>query len=471
MTHVRSLVSPILPPILCLAMGLVTVPGARAQVKPGQYIATVAVGTGSTAKGEMYLIDPATRKATSLTLPTALQKNVNCITLINPVQAYVGTVGTGGPADIFKVTIAGNKVSATKLNTSALAGGNLAQIVPVGSKLYFTTQDSSNKGGVLQSVPAAGGSPTTLMNLGTSSLWPSGNLANGVAGFAGKIYVATWGVNPVILSYNISTKKLTTFAKLPRSKVLNTYLYPVNLYAGVVGGTLTLAVCGLYGDLVTYNLITKKVTGHFVAGNDPSRSTVLKYNYSNSFAWNPDTGDWGIGSRDGALDIVVPVGKGHAFQRAVDKVGSNPTVTSNSVNGLAYVPAGAKGYAPYGAGCSGNTQFTPTSGGFGVAKQGVSNFSFGVGSATNGLPALLLVGTAPLAADLGSAGAPGCFLRQNNLFILPTVTAGPKAGLGQAFIPIPLPKVSATLYTQWGIVDASANSLKLIFSDGRKLIL
>jgi uncharacterized repeat protein (TIGR03803 family) len=419
----------------------------------------------------MYLIDPATRKATSLTLPSSLQKNVNCITLINPVQAYVGTVGTGGPAELFRITIAGTKVSATKLNTSALAGGNLAQIVPLGSNLYFTTQDNSNKGGILQSVPSNGGAPTTLMNLGTSNLWPKNNLANSVAGFGNRIFVGTWGTNPVVLAYDTGTKKLSTFFTLPRSKALNTYFYPVNMQAGVIGGKLTLAVCGLYGDLAYFNLITGKLIAHYVAGRDPSRSTVLNYNYSNSFAFNRDTGDWGIGTRDGALDIVVPVGSGHAFQRAVDKLGSHPTITSNSVNGIAYVPAGSKGYSPYGAGCSGNTKFTPTSGGFGIPIKGNKNFSFGVGSATNGIPALLLVGTTALALDLTAAGAPGCFLRQNNIFILPTVTAGSKAGLGQAFIPIPLPNVGATLYTQWGIVDASANSLKVIFSDGRKLVL
>ncbi len=469
--NARTFFSPALPPILCLAMGLVSVPSANAQVKPGQYITTVAAGTGSSGKGEMYIIDPATRKATSLSLPTALQKNVNCITLINPVQAYVGTVGTGAPADLFRITITGTKVTATKLNSGALAGGNLAQIVPIGSTLYFTTQDSSNKGGVLQSVPSSGGKPTTLVNLGSSSLWPTNNLANAVAGFGNKVFIGTWGSNPVILAYNTSTKKLSKFVTLPKSKVLNTFFYPVNMQAGVIGGKLILAACGLYGDLAYFNLLTGKLIAHFVAGNDPSRTTLLKYNYSNSFVFNPDTGDWGIGTRDGAMDIVVPVGKGHAFQRAVDKLGSNPRITSNSVNGIAYVPAGSKGYAPYGAGCAGNTNFTPTSGGFGIAKQGSTNFNFGVGSAAKGVPALLLVGTAPLALDLTAAGAPGCFLRQNNIFILPTVTVGPKAGLGQAFLPIPLPNVSATLYTQWGIVDASANSLKVIFSDGRKLIL
>ncbi len=469
--NARSFFSPALPPILCLAMGLASVPSANAQVKPGQYVVTVAVGSGTTAKGEMYLIDPATRKATALTLPKALQPNVNCITLINPVQAYVGTVGTGGPADIFRISITGTKVTATKLNSSALAGGNLAQIVPLGSTLYFTTQDSANKGGVLQSVPASGGKPTTLVNLGTSSLWPTGNLANAVAGFGNQVFIGTWSANPVILAYNTSTKKLSKFLTLPRSKVLNTYFYPVNMQTGVIGGKLTLAVCGLYGDLAYFNLLTGKLIAHYVAGNDPSRSTLTKYNYSNSFVFNADMGDWAIGTRDGAMDIVAPTGKGQVFQRAVDKLGSDPKILLNSVNGIAYMPAKTKGYAPYGGGCAGNTNFTPTSSGFGIAKQGSTNFSFGVGSAAHKVPALLLVGTAPLALDLTAAGAPGCFLRQNNIFILPTLTAGTKAGLGQAFIPIPLPNVSATLYTQWGIVDASANSLKVIFSDGRKLIL
>ncbi len=455
----------VLPAALSLAVS------SKAQVSPGKYLATVTA-TLTSRQGEMYIIDPAARKATKLTLPTALVSDtVNTVTLIGPVLAFVGTLGKYSPpyggGTIYRCVIAGNKVTATKINTTATAGPNISQMALVGSTLYFVSQDSSNKNGVLQSVPAAGGAVTKLLDLSTLTGWPAGNLANALASDGKTVWVASWGVGASIIAYDIAKKKASILAALPRSKYRNTYFYPVNMHHLVLGGKGTLAVAGLYGDLAYLDPATGKVTGHWFFG--PGHKGIA-YNYTNSAAYNPDTGDWGIGTRDGALDIGLLIGTGQASQRAVDGVGSSPAQTRNSVNGLAYSPSRGGTYQPFGAGCTGSGNYIPTSTGLGNLAKGSTKFAFGLGSALGGKPAIFFLGTAKMNLDLSPIGAPGCRLYQNLALAIPLVLSGTGNGEGHATLPLPIPAKTFTIYTQWAVLDP-VRKFPLVFSDGRMMKL
>jgi hypothetical protein len=461
---------------------LILAASLAAQVPPGSYVATVGVGAAPATTGEMYLVDTASRKATQLTLPTELVTGVpNCVLMLTPVNGFVGTQGVNGttpvPGDVFRITLAGTTVTASKLNTSPLGGYNVAQITLVGGNLWFTSADattaSASWGGLLYRMPLAGGTPTLVETLNARTDWPSATTtANALASDGKTVFIACWPGGE-IYAHDVATSTSTRILTLPATKLNNTTaFYPVNAamkYPAATSGLL--AVCSLYGDVVTIDVAKKQVVSHWF---HTSAVATGMSNSKNAFAENPDHGDWGIGTRDGALDVLVPAGNGHLGRRDVEGVGSSTTLTANSVNGLWYSRA-AGDYQPFGPGCPGSGAFTPTSVGRGAGKQGNTAFGFGVDGTLGGTSvAVLILGasnTAPFPIDLTAAGAPGCFLRQDPLLMVPVATGGLANGLGSGTLPVPLPSVPLTLHTQWAVVDTAANRLGLAFSDSRTLKL
>jgi hypothetical protein len=230
----------------------------------------------------------------------------------------------------------------------------------------------------------------------------------------------------------------------------------------------TLVCIGLYGDVVEIDTTTAKPINHWFHTTAIAASGMSTT--KNSAFWNADLESWAIATRDGAVDILVPVGTGQLARRDIDPVGSATTLTDNSVNGLYYNPAGAS-YPAYGAGCAGTGAFFPTSVGRGAALKGSASFAFGLDSALPGTAAVLLLGinnSAPFPIDLTTLGAPGCFLRNDIIGLIPAPTTGVANGLGFATVPAPLPNAAFVLHTQWMVLDKS-NNLGLVFSDARTL--
>lgn len=451
--------------LVALTAGIaLAVSPSMAQVKNGDYIATVSV---TNVGGQMYMVNPATRKVTRMKIRDTsntdpfVADSCNCIYLFAPNIAYVGTVGN--PANLFRLTIAGTSAIATKINKTPFPGSNLSQIVRVGGTLYCASQKGTGTG-ALSRIPLAGGTPTMLVDFSTVSGFTG--LVNAMAGDgAKKLWLGVW-TNGDIFEYDIASKKVTLLVTLPRSKRLSsgTSSYPVNMHyrAGKI------YCVGLYGDFWVVDPATKKVVQHLWERSvRPSGMSEFK----NSMAFNSGTGDWMYGSRDGALETFVPIGTGQIARREIGAVGSSATLTQNSVNGLAYRSDGGD-YAAQGAGCKGSGGWLPTSVGRGAGRAGNGSFAFGLhgAKAAPGIAVLIIgvtnKGLFPI--DLTAAGAPGCFLRNDPSLMFGATLSGTANGIGAASLPVPLPNATLTLFTQWMVLD-SANSLGLVFSDGRRL--
>lgn len=94
------------------------------------------------------------------------------------------------------------------------------------------------------------------------------------------------------------------------------------------------------------------------------------------------------------------------------------------------------------------------------------SFTIDLSNATPNANALWAVGVVQTALDLGPAGASGCTLLTNPLSVLP-LTAD---GQGNAAVKLGVPNdqrlIGISFYNQFAIIDPSANTLGLIFSNG-----
>lgn len=459
-------------PASLLSLALLA-PFASAQVKPGHYIVAdqLSKGTPAVVTGEMWTVDPSTRKATKLTWNPKIIPN--SIKMISPAVGFVGT--NAAPAAIYRITVAGTTVTETKINTSAITGTNVSQIVNIGSTLYFPTNAATTGGNGIWSMPLGGGKPVLLWDDSklTPAL-PANQLANAFAGDAktGKLYMCYW-TSGIIIEYDIATAKAKQIATL-KGKV-NAAILPVNAHMDAKGN---LVVASLYGDIVSLDVNTLKVVQHL---EPRTASSLAPWSpYVNSMVFNPDTGDWVFGSRDGSVEPVGTVGLRAIARRmtvlmpppyAVGKIEPN----DQSIGGIDYIPSGGtnSSYMAYGAGCSNTTagDFVPASGA-GIITKASKSFSFTVDGLPANSVAVLILGVNKINASLGG----GCSLYTTPIIIL-TAVATPsdpalKAnGTYRAQVgPLALPASNQKFNTQWAVAWAAASKIYLIASDARTLV-
>jgi hypothetical protein len=430
------------------------------QVLPGSYVACAR-----SPSGEMYLCNPATRSVTQLTIPAFLQSDwANCIVMDTPVTGFVGTFNN---PSVYGITIIGTTVTATLLNTGPLTGPNeCTQLVRIGSSLYVAQWDK------LWRVPVSGGAPVLALDLTSLPNWPTGGIANAIASDGvGKIYLAIW-TGGQVYTFDTVTSTGTLLMTLPGSKLPSATFSPVNAQMKHPAATSgTLAVCGLYGDVVLVDTTTGAVQQHYFqqsavgTGQSNSKDALIEVR---------DSGDWAIGTRDGAIDLLVPVGTdGQLARRDLENVGSGATPNLNRVVAIWYSNAGAS-YLAFGGGCPGTGNFVPTSVGRGPALRGNGGFALGIDSVNGTGNAAVILGTnrnSPYPIDLTPLGAPACFLRHDALIVIPVATTGTGPGLGWGTLPVPLPNTVGILFTQWASVDSGANALGVAMSDARELRL
>ncbi|MEZ5967012.1 MAG: hypothetical protein R3F56_24450 [Planctomycetota bacterium] len=93
--------------------------------------------------------------------------------------------------------------------------------------------------------------------------------------------------------------------------------------------------------------------------------------------------------------------------------------------------------------------------------------------ASGGLPAILMIGTAPQAIDLTPFGAPGCVLTNDVAGTLTGTTRNDTEGSVSFVLPIPRARsfVGFTFQTQIAFYQPSANSLGLFFTPGSTNVL
>ena len=304
-------------------------------------------------------------------------------------------------------------------------------------------------------------------------------LANAIAVIGTKVYVA---------SFDSTSNTASTGSLVVHDSVANTTSLVMALPQGRwVSGTTTfntgivnmhedpanpgkLMLQGVYGDYLLIDPATATVVRHDFAGFVGPTATTP--NQVNSFAYDPRTKDWIVGSRDGHVERMVD---GHSAEKIVPGVGSSATPTANSINGIAHIAATVGRDEAVGAGCPGNGGYTPTDVPRGLPVRGNASFAFAVYSGRGGDAGALLIGGTPLNIDLGVIGAPGCILRTDILVTFPVLLAGTGDGAGTATIPLPIPAgapVGAAFFHQWVELQGTpTNAAGLVLSNARLLTI
>jgi hypothetical protein len=447
-----------------------------AQIKPGNSIASVTVST-ATPQGEMYEIDHQARTAAPLTLSAALANDrPNCLLMLSSGFGFVGSNPVLGGGNVYRIVVgASGVVTETLLNNAPAAGGNVAQLALVGGSVYFTTQNASGTGGILQHVPVGGGAIVVDADLTTIIGWVG--LANALAAIGTKVYVAgfdsgTGVTTGSLLEWDTVTNTGTIVLQLPKGKFLSgastfntgiVYLVP---HPDVPG---QLILVGVYGDILYFDTASRMIVRHDWAGFGTGTAGVA--NLLNAGAWDSQTRDLIVGSRDGHVERICD---GHSAEKIVPGVGSSTTPSSNSVNGLGHVPATTQASDwTDGAGCAGNGGYTLTAADAYLPSAGNSGFRFAVYSGTAGHPCVFGVGATNPGLDLTPLGAPGCVMRSTYAIALPQTLSGTGNGDGTASIAFAVPSsfFGVIVHTQWVEVQTitRSNPAGLVVSNGRRL--
>lgn len=464
-----------------LALLVLSTTPVSAQILPGHSVVGVSVG----GVGEMYDIDHTAGTASQLTIGAPLIAEVpNAILMMDPVTGYVGTNNPGSTANIFAITIVGNVVTETQLNTTPTRGQNAAQLALVGGRLYFCVQDGSSGPGWIQSVSIGGGPVADELDLSTVGMT---ELVNGLCDIGGVIFCASFNSSPgntatgpgELVQYDTMSQTGSLVMSLPVGKfdpngnpwntgIVNMMQYPAqpNL----------LALLGVYGDLLLIDPFNATVVRHDWTGTKNAGGNALASGSNNGLAWDPVSQDWLVSTRSGSVERWV-----HEQQanNMITGVGSDPTPTSNSTTSIHHIPFTTGLDESYGEGCQGNLSWEPTDASFGVPQAGNSSFGVGLFSLEAGDTVLLLLGlqnttagAMPLPLDLGFLGSPNCFLRTEILLELPAVAGAGAPGDASVRIATPLPPGTQgfTIYRQWAVFQNTAtNPGGMVVSNARRL--
>lgn len=466
----------------CLLAAIAVASPAVAQIFPGHSVATVTVtGVG----GEMYDVDHKLATATPLLISPQLVAEVpNCVLMTDPINGFIGTNNAGLTSNIFSITIVGNTVTETLLNTTPTAGANCAQLALWGGRVYFCTQNAGLIGAI-QSVPTTGGAVTLdldLASLGAISL------ANALCEMNNKIYCATFnsGSNAATPCELFEFDPITGGGRLvmnlpqggfaPNATPWN--IGCVNMRPDPTNPGV-LVIQGVYGEVMKVDPATATVVSQVWTGVHNAAGTGIASRTVNSFDWDPIAQDWVIGTRDGFIDHWVGAGQA---QRTVAGVGSSATPTQNSIGGLAHMPDIAGSDATYGGdGCPGTGNWLPVNSSQGAPLAGNANFRFGLTSANGGDSAVLFIDLQnvvlagmPLPIDLVVIGAPNCWIRTGNMIAIGLPTAGAGEGQGTASLPLAIPAILAgtTLYHQWIVLQTvPTNPAGIVVSNARRMFI
>jgi hypothetical protein len=353
-------------------------------------------------------------------------------------------------------------------------------VAQIGGTLYVSTQDPAGNNGMLWSVPAAGGPPTMLVDMGKVTGF-GGGLINGMTAMGGKIYlVAGWyGTYDELWEYDPATKTTSLVVKFTSGGLYSSKVYPIHL--SVDTNRNLLVVVGLYRDVAYVDVKGKKIIN--IVNGGKYRTSTKKPHYHqmlNSGVYNPYTGDIDLGTRVGNVDFIAG---SHGTLDMIGGVGSSSTAANNSVTGIDVLPANGSvmtfGDSGMGGSPTATYRFYPINLSMDYPMAG-KKWGSRIFGGEGGAPAILAFGLSskswsgvPLPLDLTPFGAPGNHLYCSQEMVLATVLAGTGSGSGEASFSFTLPAASlgTTLHCQWLVLDKQANSLGLVGTNARTLMI
>jgi hypothetical protein len=179
------------------------------------------------------------------------------------------------------------------------------------------TTTNGASGGKLCTVPLGGGPHVLVEDLGARGDWGLNHIANALCADGPVVFVAAWPTGIVYRRDTTQAQPATLLATLPLSRTGTgtSSFSPVHAQVVAAGPFVGhIAFAGLNGDVVVLDRLTGAVLGHWFDNTVPGTGlSALK----NSVIQNPNTGDWITGTRDGYVDVLVPVGGGQRAQRDI----------------------------------------------------------------------------------------------------------------------------------------------------------
>ena len=456
-------------------MGSISVTTGPSRIPP-RFLAAMNVVSGSNYRGELWLVNGNSLIRQRIILPTLFNTiGINALYIdrssSSTITGYLTTIQRSTmKGDLYKFVITGNRMtSLLKLNRTSFGGGNLAQICVYGGKVYVIHLNSSNKGGIISSVPVAGGNVKQEINLGAMSGYQG--IANAMSNYGYYFYVATWnapsGVEQ-IWKWKVGTTTATKLCTLPKTKSIGyggTYkcFGPVNL----INYYSTLIAIGFQGDIARISGYSGTIYGHYHTGSWNKARGKYNINLLNSGCRvSRIYTDYWLGSRDGAIDVLV---RTHGADKVV-RLG-----TSGSVTAIAYLP-GSYGYAYcFGDGGMGSGGYYPVEVYMGTPHPGMT-WKIGIYGFKGGIPAIFYLGfsssrwgSVRLPINLAPYGAPGNYIRVSLEIPFILRMGGIGNGNGRGILSFPIPNnpvfVGGYFYTQWIGLDSTANTLGLVVSN------
>jgi len=460
-----------------------------AQLKRGNYL----VGTQGWIDGipfdgfnSIQALDPYTGKARVLDVQGVPANELAGDFLINsPTSFYLGTKVAAAPAEgnVYLVSYNGDNWQAQKVNTSKL-GINVASIERDGTYLYVCGVDSfANTSSVAQvlRIKTADGSVTTLSKFGSAFMTGGAiGIPGGMIRIGTKLHMFTFNGAPNVTNaehWTVTTTTPAVAAKLgpdlpPSQRFPGRAFACSDAVLDPVSGNI--AVIGRWGEIVFRNPATganvqyERYPGLLIFTGDglsqaPRAATLNSDTQAIAFGDHRDHlfGTTGIDERrwDGASPSE-PFSENVVMTKQ-PKVREGALLTT--VSALAYLPTGAV-YHKIGKGCAASNGAVPGSYVTSPPTAGNGRFAFTVKTAASN--AILHIGS-QINQDLTGIGAPGCFDYVAPDVIVPIAVDG---GLGsyRMVLPASLP-AGTTMFAQWQVIDAAANTLGQAFSEGRKV--
>lgn len=416
-----------------------------AQIQPGTALLS-APGTFGSISGSGHLLtyDLASGAIARLGGTNTYSQNRG-VALQNASTGFWGGGGSTGSVDRFVIN--GTNLTTARWNTTSPTGGDIRDLEVVGGRVYFACWEGGTQTVRLYSLSTAAAGPVTEeLNLRTNGY------------IIGVPRLTEAGGNIYIAARNRANGNMTVVEFEPTMKRHRRFFERTLTIGNIETVTASATELFLIGDVGRAFAID-------LATGMESRAAAMAGLGGNFRPRNghyiAETGDVLVSNRSGGLDYYLIDGPALARSPNAGGHARQIKVSPPAALGMDYLPYAKAGSAkPVLAGCLGDSNRIPTgwAAGSAVASQAMRVGVQGKAS----VPAILILGSTSIKIDLGSAGAPGCFLGTDLAVVLPLALDA--SGLAE----IPFTAPPSGFFIQWAVLDGS-NALTMSFSETREV--